>query len=297
MARLMNHLDARALDLEATHREISRLIKSGNPFLLGRPGGTESEGVYSYVNYRLGSRSSHRRNYTPWYVKNARLHSAITAREPEEFDRFSLIYLRAILSSDLLSYGHFAPGSLGITRELSNSGIPISRFENLDPLAALHAGHEPWTKALENKRVLIISPFHESIRQQYSKKDTITAVSDILPMFSLEVVSPPWVFLVDNQGDTWHKHFATLVNKVKEKDFDVAIIGASSFGLPLGSIIKSSGRQAIHLGGTTQLLFGIRGNRWEKHAVFSQYFDETWVRPTRGEKPEGRNLIEGAAYW
>ena len=293
----MDHLDARALDLEATHKEISRLIKSGEPFLLGRPGGTESEGIYSYVNYRLGARSHRRRNYTPWYVKNARLHSAITAKEPEEFDRFSLTYLQAILSANLLSYGHFAPGSLGITRELSNNNIPITRFENLDPLAALHAGNEPWTRALEKKRVLVVSPFFDSIPQQYLKKDTITGISEVLPAFSLDVVSPPWVFLDDQQGDTWHRHFSTLVDKVKKKDFDIAIIGASSFGLPLGSFIKSMGRQAIHLGGTTQLLFGIRGNRWEGHPVFSAYFDDTWVRPTTAEKPEGRHLIEGAAYW
>ena len=294
---LIKQLDSRALNLQATHAELSRLIKSDKPFLLGRPGGTESEGLYTYVNYRLGSRSDRRKNYTPWYIKNARLHSAITAKEPEEFDRFSLAYLRSVLSSDVLSYGHFAPGSLGITRELSNSGIPITRFDSLDPLAALHAGYEPWTRALESKRVLIVSPFHESIPEQYSRKDSVTGVSKILPGFSLEVVSPPWVFLDDNHGDTWHEHFSTLVDKVKQKNFDVAIIGASSFGLPLGSFIKSIGRQAIHLGGTTQLLFGIRGNRWEGHPVLGTYFDDTWVRPTPSEKPEGRHLIEGAAYW
>ncbi len=293
----MNALDNRALDLGDTHATISQLIRSGEPFLLGRPGGTESEGIYTYVNYRLASRKESRKNYTAWYSKNARLHSAITGRNAGEFDRFSLVYLRAMLASDMLSYGHFAPGSLGITRELSNAGVPITRFENLDPLTALDAGHEPWTRALEGRRVLVISPFSDSIPNQYAQKNSITGVSDTLPTFSLEVVKPPWIFLNDDEGDSWHKHLASLVSEVQGKEFDVAIIGASSFGLPLGAIIKAMGRQAIHLGGSAQLLFGIRGNRWESHPVFSKYFDGTWVRPAPAEQPEGRHLIEGAAYW
>lgn len=42
-------------------------------------------------------------------------------------------------------------------------------------------------------------------------------------------------------------------------EFDVAIIGAGAYGLPLGSRIKEAGKVAIHLGGSTQLLFGIWG--------------------------------------
>jgi hypothetical protein len=37
-------------------------------------------------------------------------------------------------------------------------------------------------------------------------------------------------------------------------------------GLPLAAAIKAMGRPALHLGGALQLLFGIRGRRWEGHA-------------------------------
>ena len=48
-------------------------------------------------------------------------------------------------------------------------------------------------------------------------------------------------------------------------DFDVAIIGCGAYGFPLAAKLKQAGKQAIHLAGATQLLFGIKGKRWEEY--------------------------------
>lgn len=48
-------------------------------------------------------------------------------------------------------------------------------------------------------------------------------------------------------------YFAMKIN------FDTAIIGCGAYGMPLAAQIKNAGRQAIHLGGAVQLLFGIKG--------------------------------------
>jgi len=45
-----------------------------------------------------------------------------------------------------------------------------------------------------------------------------------------------------------------MKNEISEIDFDVAIIGAGAYGLPLASYIKEMGRQAIHMGGSTQMV-------------------------------------------
>ena len=46
-------------------------------------------------------------------------------------------------------------------------------------------------------------------------------------------------------------------------DFDIAVIGCGAYGICLASMLKNAGKQAFHLGGITQLWFGIKGKRWD----------------------------------
>ena len=58
-----------------------------------------------------------------------------------------------------------------------------------------------------------------------------------------------------------------------EEIFDVAIIGCGAYGMPLAAMLKQAGKQAIHLGGATQLLFGIKGKRWEEIKTIPHLID------------------------
>ena len=44
--------------------------------------------------------------------------------------------------------------------------------------------------------------------------------------------------------------------------------------------LKNAGKQAIHLGGATQLLFGIKGYRWEHDypTKIATFFNDAWTR-------------------
>jgi hypothetical protein len=64
------------------------------------------------------------------------------------------------------------------------------------------------------------------------------------------------------------------------KDFDVAIIGCGAYGFPLAAHLKRLGKKAIYMGGATQLLFGIKGKRWDNYRLISNFFNEHWVRPS-----------------
>jgi hypothetical protein len=55
------------------------------------------------------------------------------------------------------------------------------------------------------------------------------------------------------------------------------------------------GRQAIQTGGTTQLLFGLMGKRWENHPLIKPFQNANWIRPT--EKPNGAEKIKPGGYW
>jgi hypothetical protein len=65
----------------------------------------------------------------------------------------------------------------------------------------------------------------------------------------------------------------------------------------IGAELKKQGVIAIVMGGATQVLFGIKGQRWASHSVISTFWNEAWVYPKGTETPGGASLIEGGCYW
>ena len=84
---------------------------------------------------------------------------------------------------------------------------------------------------------------------------------------------------------------------IENLDFDIAIIGAGPYGFLLASHVKKMGKKAVHLAGATQILFGIKGKRWEGKPFFQSLFNEYWVRPDESEKPAGFKKVESGCYW
>jgi hypothetical protein len=57
------------------------------------------------------------------------------------------------------------------------------------------------------------------------------------------------------------------------------------------------GKKGVHLGGATQLLFGIRGKRWDDDPDLQPLYNEHWVRPHSEEVPKDFQTLEKGAYW
>ena len=64
-----------------------------------------------------------------------------------------------------------------------------------------------------------------------------------------------------SQFNTWFDALDYMKSEIDKYDYDVCLIGCGAYGFPLATHVKHNGKQAIHLGGTLQLLFGIKGNR------------------------------------
>lgn len=154
----------------------------------------------------------------------------------------------------------------------------------------------PWSEALAGKRVLVLHPFVTSIENQYKRRRLLFSDSRVLPDFELitikAVVSNA---MSDVKFSSWFDALDHMCEQIREKEFDVAIIGAGAYGLPLAAFVKRLGKKAIHLGGATQLLFGICGQRWDEGN--QHFYNEHWVRPLESEKPKRADLVEAAAYW
>lgn len=158
----------------------------------------------------------------------------------------------------------------------------------------------PYTSILEGKNVLVIHPFVASIEKQYHlNRENLFSEPEALPDFNLILLKSPQTIAGNTDGySSWMAAYAEISNKVDAIDFDIAIIGAGAYGLPLGAHIKRKGKSVIHLGGATQILFGIKGRRWEtEHDYATRIFNKYWVYPSEEEKPVNFTKVEGGCYW
>lgn len=160
---------------------------------------------------------------------------------------------------------------------------------------------EFWTSSLKQKRVLVIHPFADTIREQYKKKNRIferlVSSEKILPSFDLLTLKAVQTSAGerDNRFNTWFDALKYMTDECRKIDFDVAIVGCGAYGFPLSYEIKKMGRVAIHLGGATQLMFGIMGKRWEND--FKDIVNDSWTRPKAYEKIKNSALVEDSCYW
>ena len=170
----------------------------------------------------------------------------------------------------------------------------IVQLQDLEP----YYHTNPWSEALLGKKVLVIHPYKDSIQKQYARRQLLYKDPRILPEFEM-ITLRAVQSIAGNQTvfSDWFEAFEWMCQRIRDIDFDVAIIGAGAYGLPLASFVKSIGKKAIHLGGATQILFGIRGSRWDPLPFFKQLYNDSWVRPLPEETPENYQDIESGCYW
>ncbi|TDH20836.1 hypothetical protein EXU57_20800 [Segetibacter sp. 3557_3] len=157
---------------------------------------------------------------------------------------------------------------------------------------------DPWSSVLEEKKVLIVHPYEKSIRQQFLKREMLFPDKRILPAFELLTVKAVQsIAQNETPFSDWFDALQYMEEQILKKDFDIAILGCGAYGFPLAAFIKRMGKKAINIGGTTQILFGIKGKRWENHHPEKSFFNEYWVNPLAEEIPQNFQQIEGGCYW
>ncbi len=274
---------------------IAEAILAGEPSLIARLGSTECRLLVRH----------HMRDQRNWLEKAyalATLHelpfwlrwqdrqlshtAGFFPIEKKPVERFVDLSFDAMAEIDLL--GSWVEGENQLDHVLSQAAL--TTLGNLSPIG----NAKPWTRALRGKKVAIIHPFVKTIEQQYAKRTLLFDDPDFLPEFELVTVravqsirhAPP-------DFDTWFEALDFMTEQCLEHDYDVAIIAAGAYGLPLGARVKSHGKVAIVLGGVLQLMFGIKGLRWDNSGLYNDH----WVRPLEEEQPPEFWKMEGGAYW
>ncbi len=274
-----------------TSDQVSKLlqnwIKSGHPFMVCRFGANELATVKTF-DFELKNRYEH---------QLSRMHTfAGLFPETEEMgSRFTELMIEGIAQADLIGiwpqpFEEYYTGTYG------SPDLEYTFMRNLNPWIN---PDNPWTAALEGKKVLVIHPFEESIRNLYAKREHLFPGTDILPEFSLDTLKSIQTSGggVDDRFENWFEAFEWMKQEILKRDFDIAILGCGAYGFPLAAEIKKAGKQAVHFGGATQLLFGIMGNRWNHNPVVQNLVNEYWTRPLDSEKPKDADKVEKSCYW
>lgn len=208
-------------------------------------------------------------------------------------ERFCGEYEGALAQADAMAVW-FYQGEERICRECCPSARLLMP-EGLEP----YYHQEPWTQVLAGRKILVIHPFRQSIVSQYAgKRELLFSDPRVLPRFDLTVIEAVQsIAATPTRHANWFDALDAMTQEMERTDFDVALIGAGAYGLPLAARAKRMGRKAMHLGGATQVLFGIKGRRWDRNEVVRGFYNPHWVRPSAAETPARSRDVEGGCYW
>ena len=189
-------------------------------------------------------------------------------------------------------------------KNLMDKQLNILEFLSTNSTKFLHRSVEPfyfknpWSAQLKNKRVLIVSPFEQSIKSQYLNNRQNIWQNDVLPEFELLTYKSVQSIGGSGPDSSWLESLNRMKSEISKINFDIALLGCGAYGVPLVSYIYNQlNKSAIYIGGALQIIFGIKGKRWDDHETISKFYNDYWIRPSINETPSAATTVEGACYW
>lgn len=282
--RELSFLGDRVLMPERAHATLRNWLLEGRPFAAGKLGSLEAEAMDIWMRQ------------ASWNGLDEKLYRnvGLFPNETETFTRFcELLASQALPGMDMLAVW-FSQGEQEAIGKFAPDAT-LAEFSVLEP----YRDKEPWTQCLGGKRVAVVTPFEQTTLQQWPiRQETWSA----LPLWpdgcDLVVIRAPFSAGIAPAEDAdWFAALDRLSEELIAAGPDVALVGAGGFSLPLCVNAKAAGIAAIHTGGATQLLFGIRGARWRGTDIEDEFWNDHWTDVLPEERPENAQKVERGCYW
>jgi len=286
---------------------IRSLVEGRQPFAVGKLGTSECNALLFFMLFRWGAwKSSYPQDMFEAMVVNAGLFPATE----EAIDEWAGVMISYVLPR-MDGVAQWNPGQPILEVNLLDLFAPTSKrfpLRSLEPYYESETSHM-WTTAFPaNSRVAVVSPFGVSITKQWDKRTQVWAgrtlwntanPPTILPVVChyTPEISTRHVWRESILEGGWKAAVLQCVDQAVEMGAQYAIVGCGALSLPIAVEMKLRGIGAIHLGGATQILFGIQGKRWMEHPVISTFMNLHWCKPESSEVPTYAERVEGGCYW
>lgn len=280
-------------------------IEKGTPSLVGRFGGTEARVLGCYLDlfkgYSISDPISTTYSLLTVQKRLKQLESGAGVYPPnwQTLRDFANEYLFSIRNSDLIGcWGETFTWVEDFALKESKARC-VSHHATTPWVESIfnnNPGIIPWSAALKDKKVLIVSSFSKSFEKQFFR------INNVFPNSNFHAFTP--IFLDSprtqgglNDGSTWKVRLDEMKQRMSSIDFDIALVSAGGYSYPLANHAKTMGKIGVHTGGELQLFFGVKGRRWENSVKVNKYENSFWIRPSEEEKPRNWLEIENGCYW
>ena len=292
------------MSVEHGAKAICDLIRAGNPFYVGKIGTSELDVLLFYIEYR---QEEDKRPYPDIIRTHIAKNGGIFPATDASIDSWAVHMINDVLPTGD-GFAQWNPIYPKKEESILNLLAPnSSRFplRSLEPYY-IKTPAERWTQLLKSKCIAVVSPFSDSIQKQWKDRDRIW--SGLWPEESpiIRVVRSGYGPYLTSSAGKWPREIleggwrfavAWIVEQILKTKATFAIVGCGALSLPVCYALKNAGISSIHLGGATQILFGIKGKRWLQHSVISTFFNDSWVFPQSSEIPSLANDVESGCYW
>lgn len=285
---------------QASNDQIREELLRNKPTMICKFGTTELSTIYNYLSTKEPKKIEHvwkyirrEKKFLWWFDVNNSIAdlSGFFPATDKMLEKFCELYLQDIKEIDLL--GSYIKEECLLKNELAHT-----KKIDIDGILSPFRYENPWSEVLGGKRVLVVHPFEESIRNQYKKRSLLFKNEKVLPEFELLTIKAVQGLVKSTTGfNSWFEALDYMKDKINQTEFDIAVIGCGAYGMPLAAHVKRLGKKAVHMAGSTQMLFGISGKRWEDQEEFRAFINEHWSKPLPSEAPRYFTRVEGGCYW
>lgn len=280
-------------------KAIKRAITNNDGLLIGRFGTIEFEGVYWTTMWPESEWPEGRRALLE---RNA----GVFPSDMNSVKIWATEYGAAIRASDSLAVGWHAPMVKSEAELLLRWGWKGKKIalRSLEPYYV--EPKDRWTCELRDHHVCVVTSFASTASSQVKKGEKIVwgvkdeslwpkTISFVQTGYapSLAYGRAGW----EDSPENWKEAVDSVVTAVLKTEARAVFIGCGGLGMIIGARLKAAGKICIVMGGATQVLFGIKGCRWQHHPVISNFWSDEWVWPSEEETPRASGMVEEGCYW
>jgi len=213
--------------------------------------------------------------------------------DEEEFKKWKAMMLRALLNADCNLRVVTCNSFFVCDDVLTQLNIFIPTLPYVEDLGY----YITMLNSLKTSNIGFVSYFKKDIERQLPKMEWIHKKRPITNDYKKWKIIKSENTISGNEPEdkTWNEVYDDLLKRSLEADCDIYFVSCGCYGVPLCADLKLAGKKAYYVGGFLQLLFGLKGNRWEDRKIVSQYYNKYWRFPE--EKPKNAESVENSCYW